>query len=260
MLKTFAFIVLFCYYGLERERFMQYLYYILLALASYMIGNISGARIVARLKHGDITKSGSGNPGTLNTWRTFGFWPGILTFVLDMLKGVIPTLFAVLTFNHFGCNAEIALFVAGFCVVLGHIYPVVFKFNGGKGVATTIGVFFVANWWVTLIAVVVMLIGILFVKYASIFTIGIVIVLSIVEICLCNPANWLNYIFIAGILLLVLIAHRANIKRIFTGKENKTELLKMLKGLGKKKENKEEDQKQENVSEIKTDKFENNDE
>ena len=65
---------------------------------------------------------------------------------------------------------------------------------------------------------------------------GFVIALSIVEICLCNPANWVNYIFIAGILALVLYAHRSNIKKIFTGTENKTELLKMLKGLGKKKE------------------------
>lgn len=215
---------------------MEYLYYILLGVVSYFIGNLTGARFVAKLKKGDITKSGSGNPGTLNTWRTFGFWPGILTFVFDMLKGVIPTLVAYLTFGYIGCNVEIAVYVAGFSVVLGHIFPVIFKFKGGKGIATSIGVFLVANWLVALIAVIIMLIGILFVKYASIFTIGYVIVLSIVEICLCNPANWINYIFISAVLALVLFAHRSNIKKIFTGTENKTELLKMLKGLGKKKE------------------------
>ena len=215
---------------------MEYLYYILLGVVSYFIGNLSGARVVSKIKHADITKSGSGNPGTLNAWRTFGFWPGILTFVFDMVKGVIPTLVAFLTFGYLGCNVEIAVYVAGLSVVLGHIFPVIFKFKGGKGIATSVGVFLVSNWWVALIALVVMFVGILFVKYASIFTMGFVIALSIVEICLCNPANWVNYIFIAGILALVLYAHRSNIKKIFTGTENKTELLKMLKGLGKKKE------------------------
>lgn len=216
---------------------MSYLYYVLLGIASYLIGNVSTARIVAKCKHDDITKHGSGNPGTLNTWRAFGFWPGICTFLLDMIKGLIPTLVAFLTFGYIdGCVAEIAMYVAGFSVVLGHIFPVVFKFKGGKGIATSIGVFFVANWWVALIALIVMIVGMLFIKYASIFTIGFVVALSVVELCLCNPINWVNYMFISLILALVLYAHRANIKRLLQGKENKTELLAMLKGLGKKKE------------------------
>lgn len=215
---------------------MNYLYYILLGVASYLIGNFSSARVVAKSKNDDITKHGSGNPGTLNTWRTFGFWSGILTFLLDAIKGVIPTLVACLTFGYIpGCSAEIAMYVAGFSVVFGHIFPIIFKFKGGKGIATSVGVFFVANWWVALIALVVMIVGMLFVKYASIFTIGFVVALCIVELCLANPINWINYIFIGGILALVVYAHRANLVRLFTGKENKTELLKMLKGLGKKK-------------------------
>ena len=215
---------------------MRYLYYIILGVVSYLIGNISSARIVAKHNHGDITKHGSGNPGTLNTWRAFGFWAGVITFLLDMLKGVITTLAALLIFKHVpNCSPEIAVYVAGFSVVLGHIFPVIFKFKGGKGIATSVGVFLIINWWVALIAFVVMVVGMLFVKYASIFTIGFVVAMSIVEICLCNPANWVNYIFISGILALVLFAHRSNIKKLLTGKENKTELMKMLKGLGKKK-------------------------
>lgn len=218
---------------------MRYLYYIILGVVSYLIGNISSARIVAKHNHGDITKHGSGNPGTLNTWRAFGFWAGVITFLLDMIKGVIPTLAALLIFKHVpNCSPEIAVYVAGFSVVLGHIFPVIFKFKGGKGIATSVGVFLIINWWVALIAFVAMVVGMLFVKYASIFTIGFVVAMSIVEICLCNPANWVNYIFISGILALVLFAHRSNIKKLLTGKENKTELMKMLKGLGKKKKTK----------------------
>ena len=93
----------------------------------------------------------------------------------------------------------------------------------------------VANWWVSLIAFVIMIVGMLFIKYASIFTIGFVLAMSVVEICLVNPLNWVNYLLICGILGLVLFAHRANIIRLIKGKENKTELLAMLKGLKKKK-------------------------
>lgn len=224
------------------ESDMQYLNYILLGIISYFIGNINFARIISKILKGDITKSGSGNPGTLNTWRTFGFWPGIFTFVFDMIKGIVPCLVAYLTFGHIGCNAEIAVYVAGFSVVLGHIFPVVFKFKGGKGIATAVGVFLVANWWVTLIAFVVMVVLMLFIKYASILTLGFVLTMSIVEICLTSPANWVNYILIAGILCLVFFAHRSNIIKLFKGQENKTELWAMVKGLFKKKEEKDKQQ------------------
>lgn len=215
---------------------MKYLYYIILAVVCYFIGNITWARVVAKTKHDDITKHGSGNPGTLNSWRFYGFWPGVITFVLDMIKGLISALAGYLIFKYCGLNGEIALYVGGFACVLGHIFPVVFKFKGGKGIATSIGVFFVANWWVTLICFVAMIVSMLFIKYASICTLLEIIVLSVVEICLVNPANWVNYILICGILFLVLFAHRANIKRLFTGKENKTELLAMLKKMSNKKQ------------------------
>jgi len=171
---------------------MSYFYYILLAIVSYFIGNINFARVVAKSKKDDITKHGSGNPGTLNAWRSYGFWPGFLTFLLDMIKGVITTLTAFLTFGYLGCEPEVAAYVAGFSVVLGHIFPVIFKFKGGKGIATSVGVFLVLNWWVALIIFAFMILGMLFVKYASIFTIGFVVVMSVVEIFLINPVHWIT--------------------------------------------------------------------
>lgn len=225
---------------------MIYFYYVLLAVIAYFIGNVNFARVVARFKNDDITKHGSGNPGTLNAWRSYGFWPGVATFGLDMLKGVIPTLIAFLTFGYIGCEPEIAAYVAGFSVVLGHIFPIIFKFKGGKGIATSVGVFLVLNWWVALIIFAFMILGMLFVKYASIFTIGFVVCMSVIEIFLINPVHWVNYIFLSGILLLVVFAHRGNIKRLLQGKENKTELLAMIKGLGKKKPKVEVEEKPEN--------------
>ncbi len=214
---------------------MMYLYYVLAGVISYFVGNLTFARFIAKANHGDITKSGSGNPGTLNTWRRFGFWAGILTFILDMVKGLLVSLGAYFLFNHFGMNGEVALYVAGFSAILGHNFPIIFKFKGGKGIATSVGVFFAANWLVALIAFIVMILGMIFVKYASIFTIGFAVFMSIWEICVCSPANWVNYILIALIAFLVLFCHRGNIKRLIQGKENKTELWKMVCQLGKKK-------------------------
>ena len=217
---------------------MKYLCYVLLGIVSYFIGNILFAKIFSHVYHGDVTKSEkgtSGNPGTLNMWRKFGFLPGILTFIFDMIKGLTPTLIAYLTFGKLGCNPEIAVYIAGFCVVLGHIFPITAKFKGGKGIATSIGVFLVVNWKFALIAFVVMVVCMLFIKFASICTLGFVLACSIAELVVCNPANWVNYIFICGILTLVFVAHRGNIKRLLTGKENKTELWRMVKGIFKKK-------------------------
>ena len=216
---------------------MSYLYYVIIAIVSYFVGNVTFARVISKINHGDVTKSGSGNPGTLNTWRTFGFWPGVFTFLLDMAKGLVVCLLAYLLSNFMGTNREIALYIAGFFVVLGHIFPIIFKFKGGKGIATSVGVFLVANPLVGGILLVVMIVSMLFIKYASICTLLYVTIMSIVEICLNFPPLWINYILISGILLLVVYAHRKNIYRLLTGKENKTELLAMLKGIGKKKAN-----------------------
>ena len=104
---------------------MVYFYYVLLAIISYFIGNVNFARVIAKFKKDDITTHGSGNPGTLNAWRSYGFWPGVLTFALDMLKGVIPTLVAFLTFGYIGCESEIAAYIAGlvwFWAIFSQLY------------------------------------------------------------------------------------------------------------------------------------------
>ncbi len=215
---------------------MQYLYFVILGLVCYFIGNFNGARLISKSHNKDVTQFGSGNPGTLNVWRQCGLWAGVLTFLFDMLKGFLPCLISYFLFKNNGLNGDVALYVAGFSVIVGHIFPVVFKFKGGKGVATAIGVFFMAKWWVALIVFAVMLGCMFFIKSASILTIGFVIIMSIVEICLCNPANWINYFFIVAIMLLIIYAHRKNILRLYSGKENKTELLAMIKDASHKEE------------------------
>lgn len=193
---------------------IDYLYLILIMLGSYLFANINFARIISKILHRDITKEGSGNPGTLNILRTFGFGWGMINMTLEILKGVVPSLIGYLFYG------DIGLYLAGFSAVIGHIYPVFYKFKGGKGVACTCGMFFVANWWITLIAVVVFFVFVTITSLGSIGTLGFVLTMSIIEICLINPLDWICFIIIGLNLALVLFAHRTNIKRIFIGNEN----------------------------------------
>ena len=121
------------------------------AIGSYLFGNINWALIISKIKKTDIRKLGSGNPGTLNMSRNLGLKAGLLTFFLDIMKGVVPTLivFFVTNGKYFeGTNfniADFSVYLCGLCAVLGHIFPVFLRFKGGKGIATTIGVFLVCS-------------------------------------------------------------------------------------------------------------------
>ncbi|MDE6293506.1 MAG: glycerol-3-phosphate acyltransferase, partial [Clostridiales bacterium] len=123
---------------------MQILAGVLVAIGSYFIGNINNAILISKLKGKDIRKCGSGNPGTMNMLRTYGKALGVLTLILDVLKGVVPCLLGWLfmgdgQFLRLGSD-RLGMYVAAICAVLGHIYPVTMKFHGGKGAATIIGV------------------------------------------------------------------------------------------------------------------------
>ena len=160
---------------------MVILEYALLILFSYFIGNISWARIISRKNNGDITKSGSGNPGTMNMLRTYGAKNAVLTLVLDMLKGVIPALAGKLLFRYVGLNEDIGLYVAGFSAIFGHMFPVIYKFKGGKGVATSLGVFMVANPLWLIVAFIGGFIYVWFFDYGSVASLFIVAFMSIFQ-------------------------------------------------------------------------------
>ena len=222
---------------------MQVVKWILLIVFSYFFGNISFARILSKLKKQDITKSGSGNPGTMNMLRTNGIKSGALTLLLDTLKGAIPSLIGFLIFSAEGEVIQtIALYGAGLSVVLGHIYPVCYKFKGGKGVACAIGVFLVANPLWLLLAFIVGFIYLWFFDYGSIASFIVVSAMVIIEGF--DPIvqeNILIPILLFLIFGIIIFAHRNNIYRLLVGKENKANLQKSIKKqIGKtKKQNKE---------------------
>ena len=213
--------------------------YVLLVLFSYFVGNISFARMISKSRADDITKKGSGNPGTMNMLRTYGVKSGALTLILDVLKGVVPSLAGLLLFKYTGLNESIGLFVAGLCVIVGHMLPVIYKFKGGKGVACALGVFMVANPLYLLIAFVIGFVYLWFFDYGSVASLFIVAFMSIIQGWQFNT-DYLNgnlslnelltiNLLIFAIFFLIWFAHRSNIIRLLMGKENKANLQKSFK-------------------------------
>ncbi len=217
--------------------------YILLVVGSYLIGNISFARLIGRFKKVDITKQGSGNPGTMNMIRNQGVVLGILTLVLDMLKGAIPATVGYFLFGGAGDvpQSMIGVYAAGLAVVIGHIYPVFYKFKGGKGVACVLGVFAVANPLAFGIVFAIDLIYLLIFDYGSVFSFIIVTVVTVIEAM--RPTHQGNLpvsILLFAIFFLIWFAHRQNIFRLLLGKENKANVRASLKKIKTKMEAKRE--------------------
>lgn len=111
---------------------------LLLALFSYLLGAVPTGYLIARKTMGiDIREHGSGNPGAANVYRTVGKWAGITTFLIDGLKGFIPVSLVLHTFPDQYWQA----ILCGTIAILGHMWTIYLKFRGGKGVATSAGVF-----------------------------------------------------------------------------------------------------------------------
>lgn len=117
--------------------------------AAFLVGAISPATIVARMRGADLAQSGSGNPGATNVGRLLGRKWGVLVGILDVLKGLLPTLVAG---QWFGAHAAYAV---GLAAVLGHIWSPFLQGRGGKGVATTLGAILGVHPWVALVVLLV---------------------------------------------------------------------------------------------------------
>ena len=122
--------------------------YIIVSVIAYLLGSISFSIIISKKMAGfDVRDKGSKNAGSTNVLRTVGKKAAIITLICDCLKGVIAILIAYIAGN-IAKNLDRALLIqlAGIFVVLGHTFPVFFKFKGGKGVATSLGVLLMVNW------------------------------------------------------------------------------------------------------------------
>lgn len=239
---------------------IKVLEYIAIAIFAYFVGNISWARIFSKKQKEDITTKGSGNPGTMNMLRNFGVKLALLTLLLDMLKGVVASLAGMLLFKYTGLNSDIGIYFAGLFAIIGHMFPVIYKFKGGKGVATSLGVFMVANPLWLIVAFVVGFLYVWFFDYGSVASLFIVASMSIIQgykniQIYENDLTTLLFvnILIFAIFVTIWIAHRQNIVRLLVGKENKANLQKSFKSKLKKQKKEEiKTEYQEQKSDLKT--------
>jgi glycerol-3-phosphate acyltransferase PlsY len=227
--------------------------YILTALAAYLLGSIPTGFLVAKAKGIDIRSVGSGNIGATNAMRVLGKPAGIAVLLADALKGYVACAFLPpLIFNclapHFPVNTnypgtiffyppfsgETVEFqtkihvVAGVFAVIGHNYTCWLKFKGGKGIATTAGVYLTLAPWPLLIALVVFSLAIAATRYVSIGSIAGAVTLP-AAVSMMMPDNILLRIVTTALGALAIYKHRANIQRLIAGTENR---------LGNKKEEK----------------------
>jgi glycerol-3-phosphate acyltransferase PlsY len=201
---------------------MRTLILILIAIISYVLGSINGAIIAGRFVfHKDVRRYGSGNAGLTNYYRAFGT-PGIILLVLiDVLKTVVACLIGAALMKKYDAR-EVGILFAGFCVILGHMFPAYYQFRGGKGVLCGVTMAFLVDWRVGLCCLLTFLILLLFTRYVSLG--------SIVGSALCPVYLWifghekLSIILGALCALLIVIKHAENIVRLISGRERKIDL------------------------------------
>ena len=211
---------------------MIYLACFAIAILSYLLGSLNfGVILSNKLKKDDIRNYGSGNAGTTNMLRKYGKGYAFLTIVGDMLKVVAAAFIALKimeytpqTLNEVGIDMSIDrnIFIksfAGFFCVVGHIFPCFFKFKGGKGVATAGGMVFVVDWRIALILLAVFIIVVAFTKYVSL---GSIIMALLYPVLMFAFHRSIALTVIAAVFtLIVVIAHRGNIKKLLNHTENK---------------------------------------
>ena len=238
---------------------------VLVIAVSYLLGSINSAIIVSKLIYrDDVRKYGSGNPGTTNMLRTFGKKAALLTLIGDMLKTAVSILFAGLLFGfHYvgGVSSGDGLcYVAGLFAILGHVFPIYYKFKGGKGVLCTATMALILSPVALLIVLLVFIATVAWTKYVSLGSVFGGVLYPVVLHgqfsflgALINPTlpEGTMPFFQNGIISLVSIiaailivwCHRANLQRISDRTENKISFKKRL--IDQKKEEEAEDDDEE---------------
>jgi glycerol-3-phosphate acyltransferase PlsY len=187
----------------------------LLPVFAYCIGSISSAIIVCRIMGlPDPRSSGSNNPGATNVLRIGGKKAAAITLLGDVLKGLVPILIA----KSVTSNPAIIAMV-GAAAFLGHLYPVFFKFNGGKGVATATGVFIGLSWKLILVLLAVWLSMAIVFRYSSLAALTAAALAPVAVLWLLPGIPF--FVLAVFIAILLVWRHRENISRLIAGTESK---------------------------------------
>ena len=192
--------------------------HILCFVIPYLLGSINFAVLISKIKFkDDIRNYGSGNAGMTNMLRTYGKTAGIMTFLGDALKAFVAVFIGMLFLGETGT------YLAGLGVIIGHVYPVYYKFKGGKGVVTAIITVLFIQPKIALMVIAIFVLVVAFTKMISLGSVlGAAFYPMLVYVFSPEPDFKVLYAFVIGVFIVWL--HRANIKRIYEGKENKISL------------------------------------
>jgi glycerol-3-phosphate acyltransferase PlsY len=197
----------------------QDIYPALAALGGYLVGSLSFAVIVSRaLGIADPRSYGSGNPGATNVLRSGHRAAAVATLALDALKGLLPVLAVQLFGAPYGLN-EGTVALVGLAAFLGHLWPVFFRFHGGKGVATAAGVLFGINPWLGAATLATWLIIAFFLRYSSLASIVAAVFAPFYQLLIWGAGP--IALAILAMSLLLVWRHRANIARLVAGSESR---------------------------------------
>ena len=194
--------------------------FILAILIAYLLGSISPATILAKMQGKDIKKEGSGNAGATNTLRVLGKKAAIITLFVDVGKGVLAVSLAEMI------SGPDAAYWAALAALVGHVWPIFFKFKGGKGVAVAFGTVLRLDWRIALMMFGLLVVVVLITKIVSIGSLS---------VCVAFPITcWFMHreMFPMSLVMAVVVAwkHRDNIKRLINHDENEVDIGKLLHG------------------------------
>lgn len=204
-----------------------------IALFSYLIGSISGGVVVGRLKNVDIRTKGSKAAGATNAFRTMGTIFALSVLIIDVYKGYFSTFYIP---YFIGYETNFAKTVAGFSSILGHVFPVYFKFKGGKGVGTALGTLFAFPqlYLATFVGFMSWLITLFITGYVGLGSIISGIVVLTFYIFSSNYIIDDLTVYVLFIAFFFIITHRENIKRLLNGSENQFQKVMFLNFFKKK--------------------------
>ncbi len=202
---------------------------ILLLIIGYFIGNIETGYIFGKIHKMDIRNYGSGNAGATNTLRVLGAKAGLVVFLGDFCKSMIPCLVVRFIFRDNVSLSYIYMLYIGLGVVLGHNFPFYLGFKGGKGVASTAGIIMALDIRIAVVCLIVFIITVAITRYVSLGSIFVMIILIGMSHFFVKfsygfgeGASPMEFrLLTAAVGLLSIFMHRANIKRLLGGTENK---------------------------------------
>ena len=203
---------------------------IVVILVAYLIGSIPFGYLIVRHQVGeDVRESGSGGTGATNVSRRAGKTAGVLTLVLDALKGAAAIIVAQKLIGEGGPYIDWLTAAAAIAAIAGHIFPVWLKFRGGKGVATGVGVFLMVAPVAVICAAVIFLVLVFITKYISLGSIiaaAMIPLFVFMDMVISDPISDLRPLLTATVVgaMLIIFAHRGNIRRLAEGTEPKFRL------------------------------------